>query len=84
MHGGLSTQIQGGKPALGPFRLSKFGMDHVLVGMGPFGRSGGSKYRRGTLILIPVLGLSSLFGVKKKHQSVSFEKPYESRSGSTN
>ena len=44
--------IQGGWLALGPFRLSKLGIDHVLapfsVGMGPSGRSGGSKFRRGT------------------------------------
>ena len=46
-------EIHCGRLALGPFRLSKLGMAPVLVsfsvGMGPFGMSGSSKFRRGTV-----------------------------------
>ena len=40
------------KPRMGPCRAP------FLVGMGPFGRSGGSKFRRGTQIWIPFLVLA--------------------------
>ena len=58
------------RPALGPLRHPNPGMDPFLepfpVGMGPFGRSGGSKFRCGSQIPSSFLGLSpSLFcGVK--------------------
>ena len=45
---------QGGRLSLGSFRLSKLGMSlpfgSLSVGMGPFGRSGGSKFRCGSQI----------------------------------
>ena len=64
----IHWHVQGGRLALGHFRLSKLGMVPVLApfsaGMGPFGRLGRSKLqrknRRGTLTSIPFLG-----GVKK-------------------
>ena len=69
--------------ALGLFRLSKLGMDKFWpcfsVGMGPFGRTWGSKFRRGTdaapQFRSPFLvwDLPFFLGVKK-HQSVSIRK----------
>ena len=64
--------FQGGRLALDPLRLSKLGMDPVLVlssdGMGPFLASPGDRIstldRRGTFISISFLGLSPPFGVK--------------------
>ena len=79
----------GGRLVLGPLRLPKTrnGLPvgpPFLVGMGPFGRSGGSKFRRGTLISIPFLDLDPSLLVSKNLKAWTYEKSYNSRSGSTN
>ena len=64
-----SREIQGDQLALGPFRLSK--LEHLWD---VWGIEISMRDRRGTLISIPVLGLSSHFGWSKKHQSVRIQK----------
>ena len=67
-----SPKTQNG-PLSGPF----------LVGMGPFGRSGGSKFRRGTQIWIPFLVLAPLPSWGEKRSKCEHTKNQESPSGST-
>ena len=79
--------IEGCWLALDPLRHPKTGMGPLLtsflVGMGPCGRSGGSKFRRGTLILSSFSWFGLLFLEVKKYKSVNIREIKKQSSRST-